>query len=120
LDRGAFHQCLGNLLCNAADAIPSGRGGTITVGVALAEGQARFSVSDDGVGMSPDTLAHALGGMYSTKGSKGTGLGLLVVQKIVAEHMGTLTVDSEAGRGTTWHVAIPIRQAAGTLGRALV
>ena len=114
LDRGAFHQCLGNLLCNAADAIPSDRGGEITVGVERAEGHARFCIQDDGVGMSPETITRVLGGMYSTKGSKGTGLGLLVVQKIVAEHGGTLTIESEVGRGSTFRVAIPLRQPAGT------
>ena len=45
--------------------------------------------------------------MYSTKGSKGTGLGLLVIQKIVKEHAGSLSIESQEGMGSTFKIAIP-------------
>jgi signal transduction histidine kinase len=57
--------------------------------------------------MSRETIAKVRGGMYSTKGSKGTGLGLLVIQKIVTEHRGTLTIRSEEGQGSTFRIEIP-------------
>jgi signal transduction histidine kinase len=45
--------------------------------------------------------------MYSTKGSKGTGLGLLVIQKIIEEHRGTLKIESEEGEGSTFLIDVP-------------
>lgn len=107
LDPHAFHQCLANLVRNAVEAIPDGREGTITVRAGVKGDRAIFSVSDDGVGMSPETLEKIKGGMYSTKGSKGTGLGLLVIQKIVSEHDGTLAIESTEGRGSTFRIEIP-------------
>ena len=53
--------------------------------------------------------------MYSTKGSKGTGLGLQVVQKIVNEHGGVLSIESEEGKGSTFRVEIPSHDIAATL-----
>ncbi len=108
LDVHAFRQCLGNLVRNALEAIPPGRAGTVRVGYAIEGDRAIFTVSDDGVGMSPETIEKVRGGMYSTKGSKGTGLGLLVIQKIVTEHRGALTIRSEEGRGSTFRIEIPV------------
>jgi PAS domain S-box-containing protein len=111
LDPHAFHQCLANLVRNAVEAIPRERKGIVTIGVEVDGDRARFSVSDDGVGMSPKTIEKIKGGMYSTKGSKGTGLGLLVIQKIVSEHKGTLAIDSAEGEGSTFRIEIPARGA---------
>ena len=107
LDRHAFGQCLGNLLRNATEAYEEGEEGTITVSVEGRDEMVVFTVRDDGMGMSRHTLEKIKSGMYSTKGSKGTGLGLQVVQKIVSEHHGTLTIESEEGHGSTFRIEIP-------------
>lgn len=107
LDPHAFRQCLGNLVRNAVEAIPAGQRGTVRVGFETTEDRVVFTVSDDGVGMSPETVEKVRGGMYSTKGSKGTGLGLLVIQKIVGEHRGHLTIRSEEGQGSTFRIDLP-------------
>jgi signal transduction histidine kinase len=112
LDVHAFRQCLGNLVRNAIEAIPPDRAGTVRVGYAAEGVRAVFTVRDDGVGMSPEIIEKVRGGMYSTKGSKGTGLGLLVAQKIVTEHAGALTIESEEGRGSTFRIEIPVGGAA--------
>jgi PAS domain S-box-containing protein len=108
LDPHAFHQCLTNLVRNAAEAIPGDRKGTVTIRVAIDDDRAVFSVIDDGAGMNPTTVEKIKGGMYSTKGSKGTGLGLLVIQKIVSEHKGTLAIESVEGKGSTFRIEIPV------------
>ena len=108
LDAGGFHQALVNLLRNAAEAIPDDRPGHVRVELRSDEERVTLTVSDDGQGMSPETIEKIQGGMYSTKGSKGTGLGLLVIQKIVNEHRGELSIESEEGRGSTFRIVIPV------------
>jgi PAS domain S-box-containing protein len=107
LDPHTFQQCLGNLIRNAAEAIPSDRKGQVTIGYRREGKRATFTVRDDGIGMSEDTIQQVKGGMYSTKGSKGTGLGLLVTQKIIDEHDGTLTIESREGEGALFRIDLP-------------
>ena len=107
LDPAAFQQCLGNLIRNAAEAIPIDRSGKVTVSFRREEDRALFVVRDDGIGMSAETMKKIRGGMYSTKGSKGTGLGLLVIQKVVEEHCGSLAMESEVGEGSSFRIEIP-------------
>jgi len=106
VDPHAFHQCLTNLVRNAIEAIP--QEGKVTVRAKVEGDMAIFEVSDDGIGMSPETVEKIKGGMYSTKGSKGTGLGLLVSQKIVEEHKGSLEIKSEEGKGSTFRIELPV------------
>jgi len=107
-DPFAMHQCLLNLISNALDAVPQDREGRVVV-KAFRDGEDRlcFKVLDNGRGMSPEVQSKILKGMFSTKGSKGTGLGLLVVQKVVKEHQGTFEVESEEGKGSVFTVSIP-------------
>jgi PAS domain S-box-containing protein len=107
LDPHAFHQCLTNLVRNAVEAIPEDREGTVTIESKVVGDRALFTVSDDGTGMNPETIEKIKGGMYSTKGSKGTGLGLLVIQKVIEEHRGTLKIESEEGEGSTFLIDVP-------------
>jgi len=108
LDSYALHQCLMNLLSNAIDAIPPERPGHITVRVeSKNEHGVIFEVSDNGVGLSEEIRDKAFHGMFSTKGSKGTGLGLLVINKIVSEHEGTVDVSSETDKGATFKIWLP-------------
>jgi two-component system NtrC family sensor kinase len=108
VDPHAFHQCLTNLIRNAIEAIPEEREGDVVIGSRVEGEMAIFEVRDNGIGMSPETIEKIKGGMYSTKGSKGTGLGLLVIQKVVAEHKGSLEIESEEGRGSTFRIELPV------------
>jgi signal transduction histidine kinase len=66
-------------------------------------------VSDNGCGMSEEVRKHILTAFYTTKGSKGTGLGLLITQKIVQEQGGVLSVDSQAGKGSVFTILLPVK-----------
>jgi two-component system, NtrC family, sensor kinase len=72
----------------------------------------RFDVQDNGLGMSDEVKAKLFTSFFSTKGSKGTGLGLLVTRKLIEEHNGTLEVSSELGKGTTFTFRLPYKAAA--------
>ena len=64
-------------------------------------------VEDSGIGMSPEQLKNLFTLFFSTKGSKGTGLGLFITDKIIRQHGGTITVDSAVGRGTRFGIMLP-------------
>jgi two-component system NtrC family sensor kinase len=72
---------------------------------------AEITVSDTGSGIAPDDLPRIFEPFYTTKGQKGTGLGLSVIWGIVDNHNGTITVDSRIGKGTTFRIRFPVRQA---------
>jgi signal transduction histidine kinase/ActR/RegA family two-component response regulator len=107
-----LREALINLIFNAADALPSG--GHITLrarsGVAGAsDGKATVvvEVSDDGVGMDENTRSHCLEPFFTTKGVRGTGLGLAMVYGIAQRHRALLEVDSAIGKGTTIRLVFP-------------
>jgi PAS domain S-box-containing protein len=112
MERTGIHRCLLNLVSNAIDActlegIMEGNG-VVTVKTDKQEGWGvRFQVTDNGTGMSEDTKKELFTGFFSTKGYKGTGLGLPVTQKIVKEHDGELSYESEEGKGTTFALLLP-------------
>ncbi len=109
-----LEQALLNLCLNAQDAMPTG--GSIRIGLGfLTDPPAESSlsgpcwqirVSDTGLGMDPSTVSQIFKPFFTTK-SHGTGLGLVIVKKIVEAHQGELTVDSEKGRGTTFTIRFP-------------
>ncbi|MGD8388498.1 MAG: HAMP domain-containing sensor histidine kinase, partial [Desulfobacteraceae bacterium] len=68
-----------------------------------------FEVEDDGVGMDAETREKMCMLFYSSKARKGTGLGLYITNRTVAQHGGTLDVDSEPGRGSVFMLRIPRR-----------
>lgn len=108
VDTGGFHQALTNLMSNALDAVePSS--GIVTLRCEFKEDtqEALVSVSDNGHGIEPEDLRRLFKPFYSTKGLRGTGLGLPVTKKIVEEHMGRITVDSKPGEGTTFNLFWP-------------
>jgi signal transduction histidine kinase len=74
----------------------------------------RIRVADTGCGMSPETVTKLFTAFFSTKGSKGTGLGLPVTQKIIEEHGGRIDVESTEGQGTTFTICLPPRPTPGT------
>lgn len=112
LDPDGIHQVLMNLLSNAIDAVPSGTG---LVKVVCRYDAARrelvMQVIDNGNGIPEPMMRHVFELFHSTKGNRGTGLGLAVARKIVEEHDGTISVESAQGKGTTFTVRLPTDQA---------
>jgi signal transduction histidine kinase len=108
-DPRALNQVFLNLLKNAAEAL-EGRGGTVWVS-ARAEGDAvRVEVRDDGPGIAPEALARIFEPFHTTKpAGRGSGLGLSISRRIVAEHGGSLEVESRPGAGATFAVRLPLR-----------
>ncbi|MBN2125554.1 MAG: PAS domain S-box protein [Deltaproteobacteria bacterium] len=112
MDRAAIHHCLLNLVSNAIDActlegLLGGRG-LVTIRTDRPEGWGvRFEVEDNGTGMDEKTQQSLFTDFFSTKGYKGTGLGLPVTEKIVKEHGGKLTFTSELGTGTVFSLLLP-------------
>ena len=108
IDETAIRRCLINLVGNAIDACKESKG-TVTIetgrngtGSCLA-----LRVSDTGCGMDEATARKVFAPFFSTKGNKGTGLGLAVTLKIVEEHGGSIAVDSTPGVGTEFVIELP-------------
>jgi signal transduction histidine kinase len=66
-----------------------------------------YHIEDNGCGMDAETKEKIFRTFFSTKGSKGTGLGLMIAQKIVGEHGGSIEMESEEGSGTRFVVRLP-------------
>jgi signal transduction histidine kinase len=105
-----LNQVWTNLLDNAIDAL--GERGTITITTQREAGGARVDVSDDGPGMAPEIRERVFDSFFTTKDvGHGIGLGLATAHRIVVDrHQGTITVDSEPGATTTFHVWLPLSQ----------
>ena len=110
---GAEHEirdALTNLIFNAVDAMPTG--GTLAVRTrraTVADGETRvlIEVTDTGVGMDEDTRRRCLEPFYTTKGERGTGLGLAMVYGMIQRHSAELEIDSAPGKGTTVRLNFP-------------
>ena len=94
-----------NLIFNAVDAMPEG--GAIVLRSSEDQGRAVLEVSDTGTGMTEEVRARCLEPFFSTKGEKGTGLGLSMVFGIIKRHEGSVEIDSELGKGTTFRIRLP-------------
>ncbi|MBI3880189.1 MAG: PAS domain-containing protein [Verrucomicrobia bacterium] len=107
LDAAQLKQVLVNLMKNALQAMT--RGGVLTLQTAGAADGVAVSVSDTGAGISPEQLNRIFEPFYTTK-KKGTGLGLMIVQRIVRDHGGRIDVESRVGQGTTFRLWLPGRE----------
>ena len=107
LDEDRLRRVIINLIDNAAQAIHGADGalGRIIVATAAAP-EPEITVADTGPGIAPDVLARVFEPLFSTK-SFGTGLGLPMVQQIVAQHGGTVAIESVVGAGTVVRVSLP-------------
>ena len=106
-DPNQLYQVLVNLVVNAIQAMPEG--GWLSLETYAADGCAVLAVEDQGVGMTPRALRRIFEPFFTTKDAgEGTGLGLWVVQGIVASHGGTVRVQSEPGKGSRFEVRLPI------------
>ncbi|MCU0578922.1 MAG: PAS domain S-box protein [Desulfobacterota bacterium] len=114
LDPTAMTRALLNLMLNAVDACREKRYRPpeipqVDVSTRREGGQLIFLVQDNGSGMDQTVLDQLFTRFFSTKESRGTGLGLPVTQKIVDEHGGQLTVESRPGQGSTFRIRLPLR-----------
>jgi len=105
-DESELREVLINIIFNAVDAMP--QGGTITLAAEEEEGDAVvISIGDTGMGMSPEVKARIFDPFFTTKGKAGLGLGLAVSYGIISRHDGAINLESEVGRGTTFHISLP-------------
>ncbi len=102
----ALREVLTNLIFNAVDAMP--KGGTIRFHAYADQGYVVLEAEDTGTGMSEEVRAHCFDPFYSTKGKRGTGLGLAMVYGVILRHDGTITVESEPGKGSKFIIRLPV------------
>ena len=107
LDPAQIKQVLVNLIKNAMQAMSSG--GTLTLQTGQELDAVWFGVSDTGGGIPPEIINRIFQPFYTTK-SKGSGLGLMIVQRIVREHSGRIELDSRVGQGTTFKIWLPLHE----------
>jgi signal transduction histidine kinase len=109
LDPSGMHQVIMNLLGNALDAVLP-KEGLIRVECRYDADnrQMVLTVGDNGVGIQPAMMKHMFELFHSTKGNRGTGLGLAVAKKIVDEHEGSISVRSAPGDGTAFTIRLPV------------
>jgi signal transduction histidine kinase len=105
---GQLNQVFMNLLVNAAQAIPVK--GTITVETKATDEHVVVRISDTGTGISRENLRKVFDPFFTTKPvGKGTGLGLSIAHGIIEKHQGTIKVESEVGKGTTFIIRLPLK-----------
>jgi len=107
IDPTQIQQVLVNLVKNAIQAMT--RGGTLTVHTGEGSDAVWVTVADTGGGIPEEQLNRIFEPFYTTK-KKGTGLGLMIVQRIVRAHNGHIEVDSQVGRGTTFRIWFPLHE----------
>jgi PAS domain S-box-containing protein len=114
---GEIRDALTNLIFNAVDAMPEGGTLTLRTRAVPAQGRpsedesaafVRLEVCDTGVGMDEETRRHCLEPFFTTKGERGTGLGLAMVYGMVQRHSADIELESEPGKGTTVRLIFPV------------
>jgi signal transduction histidine kinase/CheY-like chemotaxis protein len=110
-----LREVMVNMIYNAVDAMP--QGGEIRLGAHEMGDRVIIAITDSGTGMSPEVKSRLFNPFFTTKGKAGTGMGLAVSFGIVRRHDGSIEVDSEIGRGTTFRISLPL--AAGTAAKSL-
>lgn len=108
LDRMEIYRALVDLATNAIEACTEGgQGDLVVLGSRGHADEIELTVSDNGVGMTEEVMSSLYTRFVSTKATGGTGLGMVVVRKIVEEHGGTIAVDSTPGEGTAFSIRLP-------------
>ncbi|MDQ1266378.1 MAG: Histidine kinase protein [Bacteroidota bacterium] len=112
LDPDGIESCLTNLVSNSIDAamMREDKSGKVEIKTRFKHATLVFEVSDNGCGMDSEVIQKIFTTFFTTKGNKGTGLGLLTVNKIVKEHGGTLEVESEPDKGSTFRMIFPLKR----------
>jgi signal transduction histidine kinase len=110
-DADRLLQVLDNLLSNAAK---YAAGATVTILLEVIDGKVHIAVKDTGPGISPEHLEHLFRRFYRVPDTntqvRGTGLGLFICRQIVTAHGGEISVESELGKGTAFHIYLPCKQ----------
>jgi signal transduction histidine kinase len=104
VDPELLHRALSNLVLNGMDAMPEG--GTLTLAAKPHGDKVEMRVADTGQGMTPEECERLFTPYYTTK-EHGTGLGLAIVQSVIADHAGTIAVESRPGGGATFVITLP-------------
>jgi len=104
-----IREALTNLIFNAVDAMPEG--GTLTLRTVIIDGRVCVEVGDTGIGMDAETRQRCLEPFFTTKGERGTGLGLAMVYGFVQRHGAEMQIDSVPGQGTKIRISFPIAEA---------
>jgi two-component system, NtrC family, sensor kinase len=108
IDGDQIQQVFMNIILNAADAM-AGNGGTLRIKTESKDGTVEVSFSDTGCGIPKDHLSKLFDPFFTTKTTgKGTGLGLAISYGIIQSHNGDIKVESEAGKGSTFRIKLPI------------
>jgi signal transduction histidine kinase len=110
IDAGIVRLALINILDNALDACAeddAGKHHKIVFGAKGDDNQIRFEIKDNGIGMDRETRESLFTLFFSSKGNKGTGLGLFIAHKIIDQHGGKIAVESRPARGATFTITIP-------------
>jgi signal transduction histidine kinase len=108
VDPELLHRAFSNLVLNAMDAMP--KGGDLTLSAAPRDRKVEFRVTDTGAGLTPEECERLFTPYYTTK-QHGTGLGLAIVQSVIADHGGSVAVESRAGEGATFIITLPRAEA---------
>jgi len=103
-DESHLQQALMNLLLNAVEAMS--QGGELTVATETGDGKLKIFIRDTGAGITPENFERLFETFFTTK-KHGTGLGLSISRRMVEEHHGTIEVQSEPGRGSTFTIVLP-------------
>jgi two-component system, NtrC family, nitrogen regulation sensor histidine kinase NtrY len=109
-DAALLRRALENLILNAMDAMPAG--GVLMLRTTRDKGEVHLEVSDTGTGLTPEECDRLFTPYYTTK-QHGTGLGLAVVQSVISDHGGRISVESEMGIGTSFHIFLPVKPGPG-------
>jgi signal transduction histidine kinase/ActR/RegA family two-component response regulator len=104
-DAVELREVLVNVIYNAVDAMPAG--GEIQLSAQEVKDQVVIGISDTGTGMRPEVKSRLFDPFFTTKGKAGTGMGLAVSFGIIRRHDGSIEVESEPGRGTTFRISLP-------------
>jgi two-component system NtrC family sensor kinase len=114
MDPNSVHEVLLNLMSNAVDGClfdeDTSKNFRVDLKTALeTDNVIRFEISDNGLGMDKEVVRKLFTSFFSTKGHRGTGLGLMVTRKLIEEHNGSIEVNSQPGKGTTVIVRLPYK-----------
>jgi signal transduction histidine kinase len=106
--KAALVQCFVNVISNAAQAMRPGDA-PIRLRLAAEGGRVVVTIADAGAGMAPEVARRAFEPFFTTRPGRGIGLGLATARGIVERHVGTITLASDLGRGTTVTVSLPAK-----------
>lgn len=118
-DRAYVHSALNNIIENAMDACArdkARKAHRIMFGVKKRQDKLKFEIGDDGIGMDGEAQEKLFTPFFSTKGSKGTGLGLFIANAVIEQHGGEILVKSKLGQGTLFQIIIPKLQSESVAG----